>query len=121
MSLPNPQSMNADVLELLDSFHFDVDGKTIDDLMIPNADGGYNNHLAIAATASLMTEKQNYLYAIGTPIKKEISNKNGKIETILGWVENYDLSTGFYTIRYENHGLGLALMKEDELSRIIAE
>ena len=93
---------------LLDSFHFDDNGKTIDQLY---------DHFG------LLGENENEMKSTSPDtkrVKTEYIDDNGKVQTFLGWVVSYDPLSGLYTVQYDNNG-GFEEIPEEDIGKIVID
>ena len=100
----------VDDSKLLNSFSFDAEGKTIDRLMLKSPQHHDDQY------ESLLQRNYAY-YATGTMVRKATLNENGKMHSISGWVDNFDPSSGFYIIKYDNGDW--EWMQEANVSKIV--
>lgn len=137
---------------LLDSFHFDVGGETIEELVkglhqygsfIPsdeqkyrigtrvkmivsiegkaNADGEETNDESVKGLHEFgsFIPSDEHKYPIGTKVKMIVSTKDRADAEMLGWVDSFDLKSGWYLVKYDNGGT--SWMDEQAVTDIVLE
>ena len=95
---------HAYFLSLLDSFHFDDKGKTIDAIHDNFGLLGQNKASGVNARR----------------VKQDFYDDEGNVRSYFGWVVSYDALSGLYTIKYDD-GVGCEEMLEVDVEKIIIE
>ena len=103
---------DIDMSNMLDSFEFDEEGKSIDKLMVQGSlDGGFGTFVT--------SKEHKNVYAIGTMVKRDSwVDENGRAQSILGVIDHYDSFSGCYLIKY-NNGQGWELILEDDMTKVL--